>query len=500
MPHDGGFSVIDAPIAETWGVPDMSVTGTNRRLPPALPLDKFGKPWADWIGTAADSAASPPDYVALPLLATASALIGNARWAQGGPGWCEPPHLWCGVVGDSGSSKSPGSDCIFGAVLPELERRMQGDFPDRLRAWKAVAEVAAANDECWKSDVRKARKDGSPPPPPPAHEVPPEPQAPRLRQTDVTIEKVATLLATAASKGLLIVRDELAGWFLGMKNYNDSGREFWIEAFGGRFYRVERQKHPQPIDVPHLAVGVTGGTQPDKLADLLRSPDDGLLARMLWAWPESLPFRLGRANPSVMFAIDALDRLRLLEMEPASDAGASARPTNVPLAITASTMVETFGREMQMRQQSADGLMRSAYGKARGVALRLSLVIECLWWCAAPGGASPPVEISEHALAAACSLVADYFMPMAERVYGDAATPMADRKAATLAKWIIRSKAREVHVRYVQREVRLPGLPDSHSIRAAADLLVDADWLRPPPKGGQSDRARIAYAVNPALA
>jgi hypothetical protein len=69
-----------------------------------------------------------------------------------------------------------------------------------------------------------------------------------------------------------------------------------------------------------------------------------------------------------------------------------------------------------------------------------------------------------------------------------------------LAKWILRDKAREVHVRYVQREVRLSGMSDAHTIRAAADLLVDADWLRPPPKGGQSDRARIAYAVNPALA
>jgi hypothetical protein len=32
----------------------------------------------------------------------------------------------------------------------------------------------------------------------------------------VTVEKVATLLAGAAPKGLLIVRDELAGWLLGM--------------------------------------------------------------------------------------------------------------------------------------------------------------------------------------------------------------------------------------------------------------------------------------------
>ena len=70
----------------------------------------------------------------------------------------------------------------------------------------------------------------------------------------MTIEKVATLLATAAPKGLLIVRDELAGWLGGMNQYHDAGRAFWIEAYGGRPYRVERQKHPLPIDVPRLVV------------------------------------------------------------------------------------------------------------------------------------------------------------------------------------------------------------------------------------------------------
>ena len=37
----------------------------------------------------------------------------------------------------------------------------------------------------------------------------PEPKSPRLRQHDVTIEKVAALLGTAAPKGLLIWRDGL---------------------------------------------------------------------------------------------------------------------------------------------------------------------------------------------------------------------------------------------------------------------------------------------------
>jgi hypothetical protein len=62
------------------------------------------------------------------------------------------------------------------------------------------------------------------------------------------------------------------------------------------------------------------------------------------------------------------------------------------------------------------------------------------------------------AFLAAAMLVAEYFMPMAERVYGDVAATPTERNAATPARWIVKTKAREVHVRFLQREARLPGL------------------------------------------
>jgi hypothetical protein len=83
-------------------------------------------------------------------------------------------------------------------------------------------------------------------------------------------------------------------------------------------------------------------------------------------------------------------------------------------------------------------------------------VIEMLWWCGASGTAPPPVQISELAFLAAAHLVADYFMPSAERVYGDAAASRNDRNAATLARWIVKERADEVYVRHLQREIRLP--------------------------------------------
>lgn len=315
--------------------------------------------------------------------------------------------------------------------------------------------------------------------------------------SDATIEKVAATLADAAPKGVLIARDEVAGFLVGMTTYNDAGRQFWLEAHGGRPFRVDRQKHAKPLIVPRLAVAVMGSTQPEKIATMFREADDGLLARFAWAWPDQRPFRLSRAAPEIQWATAALDRLRMLDL--ARDEEGDTQPVYVPLEEAAISMMERFGQEMQARQQEAGGLLRSAYGKARGLALRLALALTMLRWCGQDGYAPPPATISEDVLGAACDLVADYFMPMAERVYGDAAATTAERNAATLARWIRKAKPDHVHIRSLLRDVRLPGLTNADAIRDAAEVLIEAEWLRPPPRSTQQGRAKVAFPVNPAL-
>jgi len=163
-------------------------------------------------------------------------------------------------------------------------------------------------------------------------------------------------------------------------------------------------------------------------------------------------------------------------------------------------MVETFAAEMQNRQSTAAGPLRSVIGKARGQALRLALVLEMLLWCGADSMAPPPAQISPRAFAAARCLIGDYFMPMAERVYGDAAATERERAATTLARSIISARLPELHVRHLQRNVRLPGLRTAEQVRGAAEVLIDADWLRAPTRGTEfGQRGRIAYAVNPRL-
>jgi hypothetical protein len=498
--NDGGKAAAkpNGPDSSDWGEPDMGVLRLRRRDPPTLPLEVLGDRWSEWVVDTASAAACPVDYVVAPLLASASALIGNARWAQAWDGWAEPPHLWVDVVGDSGTGKSPGADRLLRDVLRGIERRMVGDYPDRLREWQSAAEFDKITMKRWQVDLREAQEKKKPLPPmplPTASDIAPE--KPRLCQHDVTIEQVGALLATAAPKGLMIVRDELAGWLTGMEAYHPAGRAFWLEAYGGRFYRVERRKHAkEPIEIEHLVVAVCGGIQPNRLSELTAGPDDGMFSRFLWFWPNPVPFRRGMATPNAEWATETLDKLRELDLAP----GDPPKPILMMLESDAQPHLVRFAQEMQECADRAGGLLQSAYGKARGSALRLSLVLEWLWYVAKTDMPLPPDRISGEALISAIALVGEYSMPMAERVFGDAGANDFERDAATLARWIIKDRPDEVHVRTLLRETRLPGLRTAERIRAVADLLVEADWLRAPAKTvpGQP-RARVAYPVNPKL-
>jgi hypothetical protein len=335
----------------SWPEPDMAVLRLQRREAPKLPIEIFGERWARWIERSAEAAACPVDYVAAPLLAAASAVIGHARWPRASESWDEPPHLWCASVGDSGDGKSPGADVIYRHVMPEMERRLTVDFPDQLRAAQAAIEIAKAKHDNWKSEVREAIKGGKTPPQPPPP-VPEEPIGPRLVLSDSTIEKVAILLARAAPKGVLMHRDELAGWLLGMTAYNDGARVFWIEACGGRPYRVDRVKHPDPIMVPRLAVSWHGGIQPERLAEVMREVDDGLLARFTRFWPEPIPFRIVDKPSSIDWVVTCFDRLRTLDQA----AGANdPQPLMVPLTAGAVGRLERFGKLLQEKKEEAAG-------------------------------------------------------------------------------------------------------------------------------------------------
>lgn len=488
----------EADFAPIWGEADLRYLRPDLPAPPDLPLeDVFGPVWAAWIKTAAEAKAAPPDYVAAGLLAVAGATIGNTRWASPWAGWAEPPILWTMAVGQPSMNKSPGFDAVLGP-LRKLERAARVAAEADLAAFRERAEVAKLAEANWKEAAKAAVKDGKDAPAKPASASPgPEPIRPRFVMSDATVEKLGVILA-GQPRGTLVFRDELAGWLQNMTRYSGGGsdRPFWLEAYGGRGFSVERLGR-DPVHIDFLTVGVLGGIQPDRLKSLLfKSDDDGLLARFLPVWPLPAPIKRPTGGSDDAFLSRALDRLLALQM-PLADDGAP-RPWYVLFSEDAAALFQDFREAVRSWEAGAEGLLLSFIGKLPGLAVRLSLVLAYLDYAA--DGQTPPDGIGPVHLGRAAHFLEAYALPMARRAYADASVPKAERAARRLVSVIAESRLD----RFTSREILKM---EREGLRAKADLdpaliaLEEADLIRrvnvePGPKGGAPSRL---YIANPAI-
>jgi Protein of unknown function (DUF3987) len=209
------------------------------------------------------------DHVAVPMLAIASGLIGTARRVAPSRSWSEPCTMWTATIGYSGTGKTPGLD-VTKRTLSNIESNRKDKIAALRRAHETRQEAARAAQKKWKAEVQEAIDNGHPAPPKPENAADLEEfTAPRLYVSDATIERLAVLLQARPS-GIQLIGDELAGLFSNFSRYTGSDREFWLEAWNGKHFVVERMGRP-PVVVEHLLVGVTGGFQPDKLIRHLRA-------------------------------------------------------------------------------------------------------------------------------------------------------------------------------------------------------------------------------------
>ena len=480
----------------TWETPDTSLLGSGRRHAPKFPMSVLGPFWSTWASTSAAAASAPPDYVCVSLLAIIGAALANVRWPLAGATWSEPPLLWVGNVGQPSSGKSPGIDKAVD-LLRHAESRMCEGFDEVLQDYITQKQKAKIKLDCWEAALKTATKSGEDDPPKPDDAKEPlEPVRPRLHVADCTVEKLAAL-AASLPRGLLVVRDELAGWIGAFDKYGGGGsdRAFAVEMYGGRSYRVDRVKNPEPISINRLSVGVLGGVQPDKLSILTDGPDDGLTARILWAWPDASPsFKLAREHIDSTEAKAAF--MRLVGLPLGLDEFGQSKPQLIRLTRDAEDELEIFSQRMMQRGSEAYGLLAGALGKVRGHTLRLSTVFEYLWW-SSTGGAEPTV-ISLVAMKAAASIVEEYFIPMAERVYGDAVIPKVERSAMILVAYLKRNMLSTFNARDTRRKIG-GMLRESRDMLAACNTLEEAGLIKQEfaRVGEQKGRRALTYGVHP---
>lgn len=493
-PANDAVDVSFQDIIQEWGEPDMSILNP-RPKPPEFPTYLFGPFWAKWLTRQAKGKSTPVDYVGSTLLVCASTIIGNARWVSPWESWKEPPHLWAALVGKPSSGKSPGMDPVLD-LIRKIEAEQAEGHVEALRQFEANSIAAKHIRDEWEKDVKAAASEGYPPPAKPDRAIEPlRPSRPRIRVSDATPEALMNVIA-GQPKGVVSVRDELSGWLGSFNRYSggDGGdRAFWLEAWGGRPYVIDRVKNGEPITISNLSASVLGGIQPDKLAStLLKGDDDGLTARFMYFWPDPVP----QERPEEFYeSNDALNAFKALyRLGMATDDHGNAVPVTVPLTEEAAAFFHEW--RVMHRDNESDSALLSWWGKMPGVCLRLAITFEGLW-NSAEGKLLG--HVSKAAIEAATVMIDDYLKPMAARAFGNSVLTNKECNAAILAKRILKMGLDRINTREISRGSGTPTLRKADDIRAAIDLLEETDWLRSDScrSGGNNGRGSGDYKVNP---
>lgn len=488
-----------AEVVSVFGSPDMSILTAGRRPAVPMPSEVFGPAWGLLNDFALD-AGCPVDYPAIGFLTAAASLIGGKRMAKPyeSSNWLEPCILWAGAVGDPSSGKSPGLDMVT-APLRKIEREYTSEYNDTIRIWTGDVERAKQERDSWQMKVKEAVKIAAPTPPmPPAAVAPDEPQRRRMIITDATPEAVVSILAGNPT-GTLHLRDELAGWLSSFDRYSPGGRAYWLEAYGGRPYVIDRKSQLGAPTIDFNGVSVVGSIQPERLAaTLLQSVDDGLVPRFLWAWPERIPFQRPQKGGDVRKLETIYSRLDSLQWAQTECGKPCAM--NIHLEPSAADLFDTWRQENDRGIEDAGALYKNFCGKLAGMILRISLVAEHLKW--AWTGGEPPHIISRLTVASACDFVDSYAKPMALRVFGDAVLPDNERNAAVIGRYIIKNKITRLNARELKRNApAYHGPKKAIPLNEALDLLVEANWIRSSGvrDGTSPGRGTSDYIVNPLI-
>lgn len=467
---------------------------------PSLPPEMLPAPLRPWLEDVADRACIPLEFVAAPALVGLGALVGRRLGIRPEEydDWLVVPNLWGGIIGRPGLMKT---HAITEALRPL--RRLAYEATERHEAaadsWEARAAALKAQVEATKKKMAKAAGKGDDPAlyqeeltQKLAELRAAMPTERRYMTQDATVEKLGELLRENP-QGLLILRDELAGWLRTMdKPGREGDREFYLEAWNGTgaytFDRIGRGT----VHVMAVCLSVMGAIQPGKLrayiSDSLEQGfrDDGLLQRLqVVVWPD----RPGEWR-SVKRWPDTAARQRAFEvfiwldrLDPAAVGAQADDEDCIPyLRFNAGgqAVFDEWRRELETRLRSDELAGTPAFeahlAKYRSLMPSLALLFHLVDRGAFEGfeGSLPGVGEKSARLAADWC---DFLEAHARKVYADelaGATVAAHALATKIQEGAIRDgdSVREIH------QHDWEGLTSNERVRAGLKQLEECGWVR----------------------
>ncbi len=431
-----------------------------------FPVGALPEPVRGFIAAGAKAIGCDPSYLALPMLVAIASAIGNARRLELKRGWSAPAILWGAVVGESGTSKTPAFKLVMRPV-----RERQRKALDRLAEEMKQYEIEFAR---WEKEMAAWKRDKNTTSDPPAK--PDEPQTERVIVSDVTVEALAPILQ-ANPRGLLLARDELAGWIGSFDRYagkSGAGADSanWLSMFNAESIIVDRKTGmPRTIHVPQAAMCVTGGIQPGILQRALGTEhrESGLAARLLLSCPPRRAKQWTEADIDPKAEAEMVRLFdRLYELQPTESEDGESRPALVRLAPEAKVAWTTYYDAHAQEQTDLTGDLSAAWSKLEEYAARLALVVHFTRWAANDPMLANANVVDIDSMTAGIQLTT-WFKGEARRVYTLLSESDTDRDRRRLIEWIER-KGGTVTAREVQQGCRW--LKEPGTAEAALENLV----------------------------
>jgi hypothetical protein len=406
----------------------------DRYSVPAFPLEVLPATLTDFVKSESAVIGCDPSALAMTALVAVSAALDHrfALKMMRNGNWWASPRLWVLLVGDPSRKKTPAIN---------------------------AATRAAGGDP----------KDGPAPPP-------------RFVVFDSTVEKLGEILARY-DRGLLVKRDEFAGFLGAMERYGSgkgasADRAFWLTAFDGGPYTVDRINRGETL-IRNLSVSLVGGIQPERLAELRGLTSDGLLQRFLPLMMSAPTFASDACTNSAAYHL--LVR-KLLWRE----------PRRFTLSDAALGAMEELRRHLHDLETSAGGLaegFQAFLGKLAGYAGSLALILHMV-----AESASEP-KVSAETVRRVSVLIRDFLLPHAFEFYRANERASAGDRLQRLASWILTSgKSRLVPSDFTANVMDLRGL-GLWDLNQRLSPLVAGGWLTSNDAGPVARSWRVAPGV-----
>ena len=388
-----------------------------------FPVHTLPAPICTYVDAASRAIGCDPSFIALPLLASLARAIGNKTVIRLKRTWVEPAIIWGAIIGKSGTHKTPAMQTAL-RFIERLQSESFANHSEDLSRFELESQQYERDLARWKK-----RNGGERPP-----WKPEQPVCTRFLTSDCTIEALASLLA-AQFDGLLVSRDELAGWLNGIAEYKGgkgSDLGHWLACWSAQPMTVDRKTGAiKMVHVPRAAVSLIGGIQPDVLRKAIGREhlQDGLCARLLLTMPETKPVVWSDeiVSPQIEFEVSQIFE-RLQTLEPALSVHDKPEPYFIPLSAEAGVRWVEYYNRLGAELADLDEDLAAAWSKLRAYAARFALIFQLCAWAS---GEAPSNAIDEASMLAAIEL-SDWFGCEAKRVYGLFVESSEDREQREL--------------------------------------------------------------------